>query len=105
MNLRLAAGGVRELHWHEASEWSIMLEGNARLTAIDNAGRSYVKDLTKGTSGCSRLARHTPSRGWDRTVASFCWSLTTGSFPKETRRCFRIGCGTRRREFWQRTGA
>ena len=48
VNMRLIAGGVRELHWHEASEWSIILNGNLRLTAIDNAGRSYVKDLTKG---------------------------------------------------------
>ncbi len=47
VNMRLTAGGVRELHWHEAAEWSIMLSGNARLTAIDNEGRPYVKDVAK----------------------------------------------------------
>ena len=46
VNMRLTAGGIRELHWHEAAEWAIMLNGNARLTAIDNEGRSYVKDVT-----------------------------------------------------------
>ncbi len=45
VNMRLTAGGIRELHWHEASEWAIMLSGNARITAIDNEGRSYVKDV------------------------------------------------------------
>ena len=45
--MRLTAGGVRELHWHEAAEWALMLSGNARLTAIDNGGRSYVKDVVE----------------------------------------------------------
>jgi oxalate decarboxylase len=47
VNMRLTPGGVRELHWHEAAEWAIMLSGNARLTAIDNEGASYVKDVGK----------------------------------------------------------
>ena len=48
VNMRLTAGGVRELHWHAAAEWSIMLTGSARLTAIDNEGNSYVQDVQKG---------------------------------------------------------
>lgn len=47
VNMRLTAGGIRELHWHAAAEWALMLTGNARLTAIDNEGRSYVKDVAK----------------------------------------------------------
>ncbi len=47
VNMRLTAGGIRELHWHDAAEWSLMLNGNARLTAIDDDGRSYVKDVTE----------------------------------------------------------
>jgi hypothetical protein len=35
VNIRLTAGGVRELHWHTAGEWAIMLYGTARITAID----------------------------------------------------------------------
>ena len=35
VNMRLTAGGVRELHWHDAAEWAIMLSGSARITAID----------------------------------------------------------------------
>ena len=47
VNMRLTAGGVRELHWHAATEWAILLNGSARLTAIDNEGRSYVQDVNK----------------------------------------------------------
>ena len=48
VNMKLNAGGVRELHWHEADEWSLMLTGGARLTAIDYEGRPYVKDVKAG---------------------------------------------------------
>ncbi len=48
VNMRLEAGGVRELHWHKAAEWSFMLYGSARLTAIDAEGRSFVDDVFAG---------------------------------------------------------
>jgi len=48
VNMRLTAGGVRELHWHAAGEWAIMLYGSARLTAIDSDGRSFVGDVNEG---------------------------------------------------------
>jgi oxalate decarboxylase len=48
VNMRLEAGGVRELHWHKAAEWSIMLYGSVRLTAIDAEGRSFVRDVFEG---------------------------------------------------------
>ena len=47
VNMRLTAGGIRELHWHTAGEWSIMLYGNARITAIDADGKSFVADAKK----------------------------------------------------------
>jgi oxalate decarboxylase family bicupin protein len=47
VNVRLTAGGIRELHWHNAAEWVLMLSGNARITAIDNDGKSAVKDVAK----------------------------------------------------------
>jgi oxalate decarboxylase len=48
VNMRLTAGGIRELHWHEAAEWGLMLSGNARLTALDYESKGYVKDVVKG---------------------------------------------------------
>jgi len=46
--MRLTAGGVRELHWHTAAEWAIMLYGEARVTALDLHGKSFVADTTVG---------------------------------------------------------
>ena len=47
VNMRLTAGGVRELHWHTAGEWAIMLYGSARITAVDLDGKSFVADTNK----------------------------------------------------------
>jgi oxalate decarboxylase len=48
VNMRLNAGGVRELHWHKASEWAFMLYGNARITAVDAHGNNFVDDVGVG---------------------------------------------------------
>jgi oxalate decarboxylase len=47
VNMRLTAGGVRELHWHTADEWAIVLYGTARITGIDRDGKSFVADVGK----------------------------------------------------------
>ena len=44
VNMRLKPGGVRELHWHKQAEWAYMLDGRARLTAIDQDGRNFIDD-------------------------------------------------------------
>jgi oxalate decarboxylase len=48
VDMRLTAGGIRELHWHAAAEWAFMLYGSARITAIDRNGKSFVADVTEG---------------------------------------------------------
>jgi oxalate decarboxylase len=48
VEMRLTAGGVRELHWHVEGEWAIMLNGNARITAVDQEGKSFVSDVSQG---------------------------------------------------------
>src|ERR1700688_3640229 len=48
VNMRLNAGGVRELHWHKAAEWAYMLYGTARITAVDAQGRNFVDDVGVG---------------------------------------------------------
>src|ERR1700691_5472459 len=48
VEMRLTAGGVRELHWHVEAEWAIMLNGKARITAVDQDGRSFVSDVGEG---------------------------------------------------------
>src|ERR1700726_2976284 len=39
VNMRLNAGGIRELHWHKQAEWAYMLHGSARITAVDQQGQ------------------------------------------------------------------
>ena len=48
VNMRLNAGGIRELHWHKQAEWAYMLYGTARITAIDAQGRNFVDDVGVG---------------------------------------------------------
>src|SRR5262245_19185710 len=48
VNMRLNAGGVRELHWHKAAEWAYMLYGSARITGVDAQGRNFVDDVGVG---------------------------------------------------------
>ncbi|MGH7078313.1 MAG: cupin domain-containing protein [Acetobacteraceae bacterium] len=48
VDMRLTAGGIRELHWHLAAEWGFMSYGNCRVTAIDPSGRAYVADVKEG---------------------------------------------------------
>lgn len=48
VQMRLISGGVRELHWHVGAEWALMLYGSARITAVDQQGRSHVSDVKEG---------------------------------------------------------
>ncbi|HTC64590.1 MAG TPA: cupin domain-containing protein [Candidatus Saccharimonadales bacterium] len=48
VNMRLTAGSFRELHWHTADEWAIMLTGNARVTVMNPDGTMFMDDVAKG---------------------------------------------------------
>jgi oxalate decarboxylase len=48
VNMRLTAGSFRELHWHTADEWSMMLYGNARVTLFNPDGTIFIDDVSKG---------------------------------------------------------
>jgi len=48
VNMRLTSGSFRELHWHTADEWSIMLDGNARVTVLNPDGTIFIDDVGKG---------------------------------------------------------
>jgi oxalate decarboxylase len=45
VDMRLTAGGIREMHWHLAAEWGFMSYGNCRVTVLDEMGRAYVADV------------------------------------------------------------
>ncbi len=48
VNMRLSAGGIRELHWHLAAEWGYVTNGKCRVTILDPAGHAYVQDVGVG---------------------------------------------------------
>lgn len=48
VNMRLKAGAVREMHWHAQAEWSYMIKGKARITAVDQEGRAFQDDVSEG---------------------------------------------------------
>src|ERR1700677_1177768 len=48
VNMRLAAGSYRELHWHTADEWAYLLYGNARVTVMNPDGTMFMGDVSEG---------------------------------------------------------
>ena len=48
VEMRLEPGAIRELHWHQQSEWALMLAGRAQVTAVDDHGRNFTGDVSEG---------------------------------------------------------
>lgn len=48
VNMKLAPNAYRELHWHTANEWALMLKGCARVAAINDENESFVDDVCEG---------------------------------------------------------
>ncbi len=76
VEMRLISGGIRELHWHVGAEWALMLYGNARITAVDQDGRSHVSDVSEGDLWIFPGGIPIRYRGSVLTAAASCLSLT-----------------------------
>jgi oxalate decarboxylase len=49
VTMRLAPGGMRELHWHAtAAEWAYVVSGRVRTTVFDPRGRAETNDFDPG---------------------------------------------------------
>ena len=48
VDMRLNPGAAREMHWHKEAEWALMLDGRARISAIDQNGRNFIDDVGVG---------------------------------------------------------
>ena len=73
VNMRLTAGSFRELHWHKANEWAIMLTGKARVSLLQADGKMFIDDVEAGDlwyfpAGLPHSIQH-----WGTMVASSCW--------------------------------
>jgi oxalate decarboxylase len=45
VDMRITKGGFREMHWHLADEWAIMLKGDARVTVLSPDGSMFIDDV------------------------------------------------------------
>ncbi len=48
VNMRLDAGGIREMHWHQQAEWAFVSYGTCRITVMDELGHPQVADVGAG---------------------------------------------------------
>jgi oxalate decarboxylase len=48
VNMRLAPGGIRELHWHKEAEWAYVIAGSCRVSLLDEEGRLFIDDVAAG---------------------------------------------------------
>jgi oxalate decarboxylase len=48
VNMRLRANVAREMHWHKEGEWSYVIKGRARITAVDENGKTFIADVGEG---------------------------------------------------------
>ncbi|KAK7056477.1 hypothetical protein VNI00_003032 [Paramarasmius palmivorus] len=48
VNMRLEAGAIREMHWHDTSEWAYVLKGTTQVTAVDPEGRNFRANVKAG---------------------------------------------------------
>jgi len=81
--MRLTAGSFRELHWHTADEWSIMLYGNARVTCLNPDGTVLSAMWAKVTCGTFQQDSLTRSRGWKTDGCEFILVFDQGSFSED----------------------
>jgi oxalate decarboxylase len=84
VNMRLNAGGIRELHWHKEAEWAYMLYGNARITAIDAQGRNFVDDVGVGDLWYFPSGMPHSIQGLDPDGCEFLLVFDSGGFDEDS---------------------
>ena len=83
VDMRLNTGGVRELHWHKAAEWAYMLNGRARITAVDEEGRHSSTTSASATSGTSPSGIPHSIQGLEPDGCEFLLVFDDGSFSED----------------------
>ncbi len=84
VNMRLTRGSYRELHWHLADEWAIMLTGNARVTLFGPDGTMFIDDVTAGDLWLFPAGSPHSIQGTGDDGCEFLLVFNQGSFSEET---------------------
>lgn len=48
VDMKLAPWAYRELHWHTANEWGLILNGSVRVQTLNEDGQPFIDDVTEG---------------------------------------------------------
>jgi quercetin dioxygenase-like cupin family protein len=48
VDMRLGPNAYRELHWHTAGEWALMLKGCVRVAAVNDESQNFIDDICAG---------------------------------------------------------
>ncbi|KAG2363492.1 putative oxalate decarboxylase/oxidase [Suillus spraguei] len=48
VDMRLEAGAIREMHWHNDAEWAYVISGDLRVSTVTPEGDVYLGDVSQG---------------------------------------------------------
>ncbi len=84
VNMRLTRGSFRELHWHLADEWAIMLTGRARVTLFSPDGSTFIDEVSAGDLWLFPAGSPHSIQGIGDDGCEFLLVFNQGSFSEET---------------------
>ena len=84
VNMRLTAGSFRELHWHLADEWAIMLSGKARVSLMQLDGKMFIDDIGVGDLWYFPAGLPHSIQGLEGDGCEFLLVFDQGSFSEDT---------------------
>lgn len=84
VNMRLTSGSFRELHWHLADEWAIMLKGKARVTLLTATGEMFIDDVNEGDLWLFPAGAPHSIQGLEGEGCEFLLVFNQGSFSEES---------------------
>jgi oxalate decarboxylase len=88
VNMRLTSGSFRELHWHTANEWAIMLAGKARVSVMQPDGKMFIDDVETGDlwyfpAGFPHSIQGLGQAGTDQDGCEFLLVFDEGAFSED----------------------
>jgi oxalate decarboxylase len=85
VDMRLTAGGVREVHWPDFAEWAYVIYGTCRITVLDPTGHAYVADVNEGELWFFQRAIRIRCKDWVRTAPNSSSPSIAATHPSSAR--------------------
>jgi oxalate decarboxylase len=84
VDMRITKGAFREMHWHIADEWAIMLKGDARVTVLSPDGSMFIDDVQEGDLWIFPAGYPHSIQGTGEDGCEFLLVFNQGSFSEES---------------------